>query len=109
MPTPEVARIVVRGWTYVRRRSDSFTQARAMLSNALASTAWPSAQVGFTITPGGFIRAVLPGDYRGARGWRSTTSLSRVVSPRLAPVGPESSPTDPNPRFRTTIRSIHDV
>ena len=44
MPTPEVVRIVVRGWTYGRRRSDNFTQARAMLSGALASTARPSAQ-----------------------------------------------------------------
>ena len=71
MPTPEVVRIVVRGWTYVRRRSDNFTQARAMLSDALASTAWPSARTAFTVTPGGFIRAILPGDYRGARGWDS--------------------------------------
>ena len=71
MPTPQVVRIVVRGWTYGQRDSDNFAEARAMLSRAFASKAWPSGLATFAVTPGGFIRSKLPRDYDGSRGWDS--------------------------------------
>ena len=71
MPAPRIVRIVVDGRTYRQRASDNFAEARAMLSEAFASSSWPSGKATFAITPGGFIRAPLPRSYRGRRGWDS--------------------------------------
>ena len=71
MSTLQVVRIVVRGWTYRRRDSDNYAEARAMLSRAFASDRWPSAPATVAITPGGFIQASLPRNYKGAKGWNS--------------------------------------
>lgn len=71
MPTSQVVRIVVHGRTYRRRRSNNFSEARAMLSLAFASKGWPSGLATFAVMPGGLIRSKLPRDYGGGRGWCS--------------------------------------
>ena len=77
---PQVVRIVVRGSTYRHRDSDNFSEARAMLSCAFASSFWPSGTATVAVTPGGFIRARLPRDYCGARGWDSKKSdLAKLI------------------------------
>ena len=80
MSTPQVVRIVVRGWTYTEGQLDNCSEARAMLLDAFASDRWPSGRADFTVTPGGFIRSSLPYTYKGGRGWCSKTSdLDKLI------------------------------
>ncbi|MCY3819181.1 MAG: hypothetical protein OXH52_07450 [Gammaproteobacteria bacterium] len=69
--TPELVRVIVRGWAYLEGQLDNRKEARAMLLNALASTSWPTDAATLVVTPGGFIRTRLPRDYDGGRGWKS--------------------------------------
>ena len=71
--TLAVVRIVVCGWTYRQGQLDNRDEARAMLSDAFASSRWPAGVATFAVTPGGFVRARLPRDYDGGRGWNSKT------------------------------------
>ena len=69
--TPDIVRVVVDGWTYWRGQLDNTEEARAMLLTAFASDSWPADPATFTVTPGGFVRACLPVDFDGGRGWDS--------------------------------------
>ena len=78
--TPSLVRIIVRGWTYWHGEMHNLQEARAMLLAAFSSSDWPTAQSTFAITPGGFVRAVLPRNYQGARGWLSDhLSLANLI------------------------------
>ena len=55
-----------------------------MLLNAFTSSSWPSGPSGISalaVTPGGFLRARLPRDYAGGRGWDSKNGDIRKVVP----------------------------
>ena len=69
-----VVRIIVSGRTYRHGQLDNRDEARAMLSVALASNRWPLHVASFAIMPGGFLRALLPRDYTGRRGWDTKKS-----------------------------------
>ena len=80
MSTPPVARIVVSGRTYRRNQLDNRNEARAMLSDAFTSGRWPAGVATVTVTPGGFVRARLPRNYDGDRGWDSKKrDLRRLI------------------------------
>ena len=72
--TAAVVRIVVSGRTCRYGQMDNRDEARAMLSDALASSQWPARVASFAVTPGGFVRARLPRDYAGRRGWNTRKS-----------------------------------
>lgn len=77
-----VQRIVVNGWTYWQSQVDNTEEAHAMLSCAFASKSrWPAGRATFTVTPGGFIRASLPSNYGGGRGWESAASDLDKLAP----------------------------
>ena len=69
--TPDLVRLIVRGWTYFNGQLDNRKEARAMLLDAFASPSWPPSAATLAVTPGGFIRTRLPRDYDGGRGWNS--------------------------------------
>lgn len=71
MPTLQVARIVVSGRTYRQDQLENRNEARSMLSDAFTSGLWPAGRATITVAPGGFVRAPLPGNYDGDRGWNS--------------------------------------
>lgn len=71
MPTPQVARIVVSGRTYRQDQLDNRIEARSMLLDAFKSGLLPAGRTTITVTPGGFVRAPLPDNYDGDRGWDS--------------------------------------
>ena len=52
-----------------------------MLLDAVASGSWPKGVATLAITPGGFIRARLPRDYGGGRGWNSKKHDLRELIP----------------------------
>ena len=74
-------RIVVCGWTYWQTQLDNSDDARRMLFDALASEEWPAGRAAVAITPGGFIRARLPRNYDGGRGWQSKKRDLRKLIP----------------------------
>ena len=74
-------RIVVRGWTYWQNQLDNTDDARRMLFDAFASEEWPAGRAAVAVTPGGFIRARLPRNYDGARGWQSKKRDLRILIP----------------------------
>ena len=79
--TAAVMRIVVSGRTCWHGQLDNRDVARAMLSDALASSRWPARVASFAVTPGGFVRARLPRDYAGERGWDTRKSDFRSLIP----------------------------
>lgn len=66
-----VVRIVVSGRTYRQGQLDNRDEAHTMLSDAFVSSRWPARVATFAVTPGGFVRARLPREYDGGRGWNS--------------------------------------
>ena len=81
-----VARVVVCGRTYRKSQLDNRDEARAMLLDAFASNSWPACVADFAMTPGGFVRARLPRNYAGARGWNSTKHDLRKLIPHAKAV-----------------------
>lgn len=85
---PTIRRVVVRGWTYWWGQMDNTKEAHTVLSQALASSEWPAGRATFTVTPGGFVRTLLPADYDGGRGWGSVEGdLAKIIPYAQAAVG----------------------
>lgn len=61
--------------------SPNFHMARKMLREAVDSDAWPSARVLFTVTPGGFIHALMPEYRSGISSWASRACDFRSLVP----------------------------
>lgn len=71
-----IARIVVDGSPYEWCGAKvvvktSCSMASELIRQAVNSSDWPSSRVLFTVTPGGFIQAPMPNDYRGLKSWES--------------------------------------
>lgn len=76
--TDTVVRIVVVG-SPQRWRSDwpvspNFDLASRMLRQAVGERGWPPSRALFAVTPGGFVQARMPEEYRGRRSWASRAS-----------------------------------
>jgi hypothetical protein len=68
---PMIVRIVVDGSPSDGESKNNFADARQMLREAFSSEDWPNDKAKFVLTPGGFIHAPFPADYRGKVSWDS--------------------------------------
>jgi len=77
--SPTIARIISRG-----RTPDDPRAVERMLFDAF-TVGWPSGVAAkFVLTPGGFVRATLPGTWQGSTGWQSRGSDLEVLTAHAA-------------------------
>lgn len=72
-----ITRVVVEGRPFVKSGGDNFRRARRMLLRAFEDNHWPGRAL-FVVTPGGFVRAPFPDDWKGKCGWSSRPSDFRA-------------------------------
>ena len=65
-----IARVVVDGCPFAKPSGKNFRRARRILLRAFADNCWPGKAL-FAVTPGGFVQAPFPDDWKGKRGWSS--------------------------------------
>ncbi len=73
-----VARVVVDGRPIVKSGEDNFRWAQRMLLQAFEDNRWPGRAL-FAVTPGGFVSAPFPDDWKGRCGWSSRSGDFRAL------------------------------
>ena len=73
-----IVRVVVDGCPSLKREETNFTRARNMLLRVFSDSRWPGNAL-FAVTPGGFVKAPFPDDWKGKRGWDSRAEDFRAL------------------------------